>query len=163
MNFVFLASTFQSHLDQNHVRKQHSSLIAVLVVLCDLNLSLFLAFCVGHALPTKKQRNPATTKDESIRGSYWNDNRKSQHMFPTLMPQWKPKQIMSPHSHTPAERSSAFFLRVMEMLGCEIWAEQMSLDKAKFKWEPWDSKFSFVGDRWRESWWAEGFFFCFFS
>lgn len=39
-----------------------------------------------------------------------------------LTPQWKPQQIMSPHPHTPAERSFAFFLHALRMLWkCLVW------------------------------------------
>lgn len=43
-------------------KESSSSNAAVPVVLCDLNVGLFLAFCVGHALPTKKQRNQLQQK-----------------------------------------------------------------------------------------------------
>lgn len=121
------------------------------------------------APPKKKYKN----KDNNYNNIRW------KHKWELLRWQEKiPAHVSHPHAsmETATENvtASSYACRtivcilppcaayVMVMPGCEIWAAQMSLDKAKFKQELWDSKFSVARDCYRETWWAEVLFFSFF-
>lgn len=130
---------------------------------CGPFFSILCGPCPPHQ--KKKPKNPATTKDESVSGSYWNDNRKSQRTFPHATMKTTTDNVTA---STYACRTIICIFPpcpayVMEMAGVKFEQSKCLLTKQSSTGEPWDPKVLLRRGSLSRKLMSREFFFCFFS